>query len=386
MIPMIKADAYGVGVDAAMEALAGEAPAAWGVATVEEARNVRRRDPSIPVQVFSPLPPGGIERAWAHGIRVSLSDPDELRALPDGARGAFELELDTGMGRAGIRATEPADVASWARALADRVVDRGLEWHGVFTHLHSADLDEASEARRRCEAQIATFSRAVEALDSVCDAAGLPRLRRHVANSAAALRFPDLMRDIPGGVHALRPGIVLYGGRPVPMPSDADPGFVPREAVTVRARVARVVDVQAGATVGYGATHVAEGPRTWATILIGYGDGLPRALSNRGRVLLRGSSAPIVGRISMDMTVVDVTDIEGVQPGDVATVLGSDGDAGISLEELAAAAGTISYEILTGWGPRLPRVWHPDPDASGRGAAVASGAGTGSDESEQADT
>jgi alanine racemase len=359
VLPMIKADAYGLGVDQVVEVLQGEGPAAWGVATLGEALHLRSRASNAPVQIFSPLPPGGIEHAWGHGVRVSLSALEELDAIPTGIRGSFDVELDTGMGRAGFRATDPPDVAAWARALVDRVIKGGLEWHGVFTHLHSADLDDGAEARRRGAAQIEVFSRALEVLDTVCDEAGLPRLRRHMANSAAALRFPELMRDIPGGVDAVRPGIVLYGVRPFPMGPTHGTGirFEPRPVVSVRARVARVVDVPSGATVGYGATHVADGARRWATVLIGYGDGLPRALSNRGRMLVGGESVPIIGRISMDMTVVDVTSAGEVRPGDVATVVGDDGGGTVSLEEIAAVAGAIPYEILTGWGRRLPRIW-----------------------------
>jgi alanine racemase len=126
--------------------------------------------------------------------------------------------------------------------------------------------------------------------------------------------------------------------------------------VGVRARIVLVRDVPPGSTVGYGATHVARGWERWATVSIGYGDGLRRALGNRGVMLVRGRRVPIVGRISMDMTVVDITGLEDVAAGEVATVIGRDGAEAIALDEVAAAAGTISYEILTGFTPRLPRL------------------------------
>jgi alanine racemase len=121
-----------------------------------------------------------------------------------------------------------------------------------------------------------------------------------------------------------------------------------------------VKDVPAGATVGYGATHVAKRPARWATLGIGYGDGLPRLLSNRGRALLKGRSCPIVGRISMDVTVVDISDLPEVRAGDVATIIGADGDQCIRVEEVAGLASTINYEVLTGLGGRLPRIWDHD--------------------------
>jgi alanine racemase len=151
----------------------------------------------------------------------------------------------------------------------------------------------------------------------------------------------------------VRAGIYLYGGDPAEAAGEYEP---PAPVVSVRARVVLVRDVPAGATCGYGATHTAAAPARWATLAIGYGDGLPRALGNRGQALVRGRRVPIIGRISMDLTVVDITGLEGVAPGEVATLLGRDGDEAITVEELAALADTISYEILTGFTPRLPRV------------------------------
>jgi alanine racemase len=123
--------------------------------------------------------------------------------------------------------------------------------------------------------------------------------------------------------------------------------------------VVHVREASPGDTLGYGATHVARGNERWATVAVGYGDGLPRALGNRGRALLRGHPVPLVGRVSMDMTVLDVTHLPGPVPerGEVATLLGRDGEASIELDEVAAQAGTISYEVLTGFTPRLPRLW-----------------------------
>jgi alanine racemase len=170
----------------------------------------------------------------------------------------------------------------------------------------------------------------------------------HAANSAAALRWPEYAAD------AVRPGIFLYGGHAVGEPVVGVPQ--PLAVASVRARIALIRQVPPGSTVGYGATYAARGWERWATLGIGYGDGLPRSLGNRGAALVRGQRVPIIGRISMDMTVVDITAAGGAGVGDVATFIGRDGDAEITVDEVAQHAGTIAYEILTGFTPRLPRV------------------------------
>ncbi|HSG47785.1 MAG TPA: alanine racemase C-terminal domain-containing protein, partial [Longimicrobiales bacterium] len=148
-----------------------------------------------------------------------------------------------------------------------------------------------------------------------------------------------------------RPGIFLYGGScGADLPS-------PEPVASLRARVIRVQDVSPGSTAGYGRTYTAQGPERWATLALGYGDGYRRSASNRGHVLIRGTRVPLVGRVSMDMTVANITGLSGVVPGDVATFLGSDGDEEIRLDEVAAWMGTIPYEVLTGFTPRLPRIW-----------------------------
>lgn len=169
----------------------------------------------------------------------------------------------------------------------------------------------------------------------------------HASNSAAAMRFPDFAAD------AVRPGIYLYGGNPAPGVG----GFAPPRAVaTVRARIVLIRDVAPGSTVGYGATHVAREWERWGTVAIGYGDGIPRRLGNRGSAIVAGRLVPLIGRTSMDMTVVDLTRVPEAAVGDAVTLIGSDGDATIALDDVAAQAETISYEILTGLRPRLPRV------------------------------
>jgi len=333
LIPMVKADAYGLGVAEAVGALSAEDPWAFGVAAVEEGVALRAMGVTRPIMVFSPAPPGSVRAAVEAGLTLSVSSAGALGRLREEARGrpaSFHLEIDTGMGRAGF---DWRRVDVWA-PLAHGAHRAGVRWEACYTHLHSADEsgDAVAEQWRRLQE---TLSRAVPPAGALV----------HVLNSAGALRCPQYAAD------AVRPGIFLYGGRA----GDGLPA--PEEVASVRARVVHVRQAPAGTTVGYGATYRSARDERWATLAIGYGDGLPRFLGNRGSALLRGKRVPIVGRISMDVTVVDITDVPGVEAGEVATLVGADGGEHITVDEVAELAGTISYEILTGFTTRVPRVW-----------------------------
>jgi len=269
-------------------------------------------------------------------MQVTVSSLDALDRLIAEARKArivpmVHVDVDTGMGRTGF---------DWrkARAWMPRVLaaaEGDIHWVGCYTHLHSADEDERSAREQGTRMQ--------EVLDQMPDAP--PGLMIHVLNSAGALRFPELAHA------AVRPGIFLYGGEV----GAGQP--VPEAVVSVHARVIHVRDAEPGTTLGYGATYQASASERWATLAIGYGDGLPRALGNRGHALIRGARVRIIGRISMDMAVVDISGVPGVRVEDVATLLGTEGRESITVDEVAELAGTISYEVLTGFTPRLPRVW-----------------------------
>ena len=349
LIPMVKADAYGVGVAGAVRSMDPVDPWAYGVATVDEGLALRDMGVVRPVVIFSPVGPGDESRAVLGDLQASVSDVDALGRLAEAARaerrpGRFHLEVDTGMGRAGLRWDR---VSEWGPRVAELVQAGGLVWVGVFTHFHSADESPLEPTRLQWERLIET-TEALKALGAGED------LMVHACNSPGSLRGE--VQGEPWAAAAVRPGIHLYGGL-------AGAGLpAPEPVAAVRARVLLVKDVPAGATVGYGATHTAAAPERWATLGIGYGDGLPRSLSNRGHALIHGERASIVGRISMDVTVVDITGRDDVRVGDVATLIGEDGQGAISLEEVADLAGTINYEVLTGLTPRLPRVWSDDGD------------------------
>jgi alanine racemase len=352
VVPMVKADAYGLGAariwPALVEALAPGGPWALGVAALAEGEELRRDGWTGRVVVFSPLPPGELARAAAAGLTPCFSDLDALRgwaelAADRGERLPFQLEVDTGMGRAGLPWSE---AVMWGAEVV-RIAGDLLTWEGCYTHFHSADepdLASTAEQWRR-------FREALVQIPPEGD--GAPRRVLHCANSAAALRC-GFDADL------VRPGIFLYGGR-------AGPGTAPEAVVAVRARIALVREVPAGTTLGYGATYTARGAERWGTLSIGYGDGLPRRLSPAGgEALVHGRRVPIIGRISMDVTVVDLTGVPGAAAGDVATLIGGDGGDEITVDEVAARCGAISYEILTGLGARLPRVYSTGPT---RGAA-----------------
>lgn len=337
-IPMVKADAYGLGMREAVTALLPEDPWGWGVATVLEGQALRELDPRRPVVVVAPVSPDEVGGGLDHRLSFSVSDVSFLERLAAeaarrGVRVPFHLEVDTGMGRAGL---DWREAGAWGPRVAELVAGGDVEWEGCFTHFHSAD--EADGASM--DTQAARFRDALEPLGAL-----RPPGLLHLCNSAAALRRPPLGK---GGV---RPGIFLYGGR-------AGEGLPPPEpVVSVRARIALVRSVPEGTTVGYGATYAARRRERWATVGMGYGDGLRRALSNRGHALVAGHRVPIVGRISMDMTVVDISDAPPVLPGDVATFIGRDDGEEITLEEMADRVGTNNYEILSGFTPRVARIW-----------------------------
>jgi alanine racemase len=353
VLPMVKADAYGLGVVEVVACLAPLNPWGFGVAAVSEGVALREIGVTRPIVVCSPAASDEFAAAVAHDLQLSISSIEALERLQDAARGQgaargqesgkvkFHIDVDTGMGRSGF---------DWrtAEEWLPRVVDaaESVCWLGCYTHLHSADEDGES-----IQEQWSRFDAVLDHAASLRSADGASDpLLIHVLNSAGVFRTPAYARAI------VRPGIFLYGG-------DVGVGQpTPEPVVSLHARVVHVRDVAVGTTLGYGSTYAATEPQRWATLAIGYGDGFPRALGNQGSAIIGGVKVPIIGRISMDVTVVDISDVSTVREGDVATLVGEEGGAHVTLDEIAAQAGTISYEVLTGLTARLPRVW-TDRDA-----------------------
>lgn len=322
LLPMVKANAYGLGAVPVSRALEALDPWGFGVATVREGAELRRARIERPILVFAPTV-GALDEAKAHRLTPGIGSDAQLERWLAIAPGMpFHVEVDTGMGRAGFHWREFAGAAT-------RFGDEpGFE--GVFTHFHSADGDPESVREQR-----ERFASALTALPR------RPPLV-HAANSAGALSQPAAGEDL------VRPGIYLYGG--------AVPGYRPEPVVHWRARIIETRWREAGTTVSYGATYRTRTRSCLVTLAAGYADGLRRALSNRGAALVRGRRFPFAGRVTMDMTVLDAGAHE--PPADaVATLIGVDGAETITLDEVAEAAGTVSYEILTGLSERVERVY-----------------------------
>ncbi len=340
LLPMIKADAYGLGAVAVAEALRAVDPYGYGVATVNEGASLRAAGFTERIVVFSPSSPADPSTLIEEGLQPVVMSLASLRRFSSAARAAgaalpVHLELDTGIGRAGLPWEE---AEHWSAEVATVLREGDVSLESTFSHFHSADVNQAATRE-----QLSRFETAIEALR----AAGVEPGVLHMANSAAALADASYHLDL------VRPGLYLFGGgREL-----AGGGLPPSEPVVrVRARVLEVRDVQAGTTVSYGATFVTRAPSRMATLGIGYADGLPHGASNRGGALIDGERVPIRGAVCMDITVVDVTGVDDVDAGAVATLLGREGEAEITLAELAEADGTIEYQVLTGFGRGLPRV------------------------------
>jgi alanine racemase len=315
LLPMVKANAYGVGVLPVVRALEPLGPWGFGVATLEEGAQLRAAGVTRPLVVFTPLQPSLIPLYHRHDLRPAIGDRNALAAwLGQGDR-PFHLEIDTGMARAGFR---PDEVAA-SRSL----LEASQGWEGAFTHFHSADCEPDSVAH-----QWAIFQQVLGTLPR------RPSLV-HAANSAAALRGTAFAADL------VRPGIFLYGG-------DV-PGVTAEPVVRLQARVVALRTLRAGESVSYGATWVAPADTRVATLSIGYADGVLRSLSGVGAVEINGEVAPLLGRVTMDFIMVAVQ--ERCALGDVATIIGGL----VSLDDQARRAGTISYELLTAMGPRIAR-------------------------------
>jgi len=325
LLPMVKADGYGLGAVPVARALETVAPWGYGVATVEEGARLRGAGIARPLLVFTPLGIDQIEQFRAARLRPVIGDLPALDAWLVADAGPFHIEIDTGMSRAGFRWHDAAQIS----ALAERL--RGATaWEGLFTHFHSADSDQ--QATRE---QAERFAEVVAALDS------RPPLI-HLASSAAAQQGHEFGADLA------RPGIYLYGARVG--------SLEPEPVAKLCARVVALRRLRPGDTVSYGAEAEVETDTTIATIGIGYGDGVPRSLGGRGFVEINDVIVPIVGRVTMDMVMVDVEDTP-VEIGDTAVLFGGL----VSLDDQAGLAGTISYELLTLLTPRVTRRYRNGP-------------------------
>ena len=322
LLPMVKADAYGTGALAVTRTLEPLDPWGYGVATVVEGEALRAAGITRRILVFTPLLPSELPRAHRAGLTPSLHRADDIVRWTMLGGAAWHLAIDTGMSRAGVR---------WDEIDALRAVAAAHPPEGAYTHFHSADTDDASrvEQERR-------FRAAIDALPMNARPALL-----HAENSAG------IEHRAPSPWSLARPGVFLYG-----VPSSGALQAAP--VAHLRARVVDVRAVRSGETVSYGATWRAERDRVVATVACGYGDGYRRIFGNRAVALLHGTRVPVAGRVTMDMTMLDVTGVP-CAVGDVATLVGRDGDELLTVSDVAAMGDLSPYELLTGLRQRVPR-------------------------------
>jgi alanine racemase len=321
ILPMVKADGYGLGAVRVARALDQDEPWGFGVATVPEGEELRRAGITRRIIVFTPMLAEDLDGAERSDLIPALATAATIKRWAP-TRMPWHLDIDTGMSRAGLRWDE-------TQALRDLIVANPPD--GVFTHYHSAQLNDGS-----MEAQTARFEQAI---------AGLPLKPTwiHAENSPAIERCGRSRWSFA------RPGVFLYGVNSLdPTELRAEP------VVAVRARIVEMRSIGDGETVGYDATWAAKGRRRIATIPIGYADGYRRSLSNKGVALLRGKRVHVAGNVTMDMTMLDVTDVPS-EIGDIVTLIGSEGDDTITVAEVGKLAGLSPYEVLTGLRSRLPR-------------------------------
>ena len=339
MIAVVKANAYGLGaVPVAMKAL--EAGARMlGVATVDEGAELVEAGIEAPILVMVQPSDADLAVGIEYGLRLGLSDGTTVERLGELARRAkvvagIHCEVDTGMGRQGF-ALEGA-----AEALLGLTRISNVDIQGVYTHFPFADMPNDPFTSN----QIKLFKQLLKRLGKD----GVPYEVAHASNSAGILNYPGAAFDM------VRPGLMTYGV----WPGDRPPQPCPlRSVARWTSRVVLLKDHAPETTIGYGRSYETPSSMRAATIPVGYEDGYPYALSNRGEVLIRGERCGVLGRVSMDQIVVDVTEVGGVVVGDLVTLIGEDGSDKVTVAELAERAGTIPYDVLTGIGQRVARTY-----------------------------
>jgi alanine racemase len=324
IVPMVKADAYGLGAVPVVRALDALDPWGYGVATIAEGVELREAGVERPILVVSPLLAWDMPAAKASRLTPTLGFGEEIAAWVAIEGGPWHLAIDTGMNRQGI---------PWDKLGSITDLTRAHPPEGAFTHLHSSDRNDASMAEQQ-----ERFRRAV---------AVLPERPRYLHVEASAA----VERQSPSPWDLVRPGVFLYGGG-----GGEGAAVTPEPVAHLRARLLEVRDVPNGESVSYGASYRAVGLRRIATIAAGYADGFRRALGEGGRALVRGRLVPVAGVVNMDMTMLDVTGVP-CEPGDTVTLVGKDGTAHLDLNELSREAGLSAYEVLTGLRLRAPRVY-----------------------------
>jgi alanine racemase len=347
ILAVVKGNGYGHGAVPVSKALARAGADWFGVTCSGEGTELREAGIRQPILVLTGFWPGEEKRIIENGLTPTITRYEQLELLERAAARckvsprrpiSFHLKMDTGMNRLGIT---PDDVECFARQLA---ACPHLKLTGTFTHFASSEVFTTEQTAQ----QQRLFEQALDRLRGLGVDPGIV----HLANSAAIASRPETWADM------VRPGALLYGYHqnydPPERRAAAEKELKVTPALSLRARVISVRDVPVGSGVGYNARFTASRPSRVAVIAAGYADGLPRLLGNRGSLLVRGQKAPLVGIVSMDLAMVDVTDIEGAAVGDIATIYGSDGDATQYASDVARQLGTVTSDVLCTLGKRVP--------------------------------
>ena len=340
VMAVIKADGYGHGAAAIGRYIYGEADY-FGVATIEEAVELRQAGIDKPVLVLGYTSPALYGKNLHYDVEQTIYTMEAARKMSEeavklGKTARIHIALDTGMTRIGVSPDERGlAFVQEVQALSH------LEITGLFSHFACADMEDKAYS----EQQMERFDHFVDLLEE--HQIHIPT--KHLCNSAGIMEFDHHRFDM------VRAGIILYGLYPS---DEVDQGVLPlTPAMSWKSHVVNIMEPELHRGISYGATYVTDRPCRIATVSIGYADGYPRSLSNKGWMLIRGKKAPIVGRVCMDQTMVDITDIPDVQMEDVVTLIGTDGKERISVEDMADLSGSFNYEFVCDVGQRVKRVY-----------------------------
>ena len=335
LMAVVKADGYGHGsVEVSRIALESGADC-LGVALPEEGEHLRKAGFDVPIVVLGLIQPNEAYKAVHSSLDQTVCSPELAEALDQEARKAsvrinVHIKVDTGMGRIGVN---PRDVSSFVRRI-QRL--KNLRVMGIFSHFASADKADKTFSEKQME----TFNQVIREMQLT----GIEIPQKHMANSAGVLDLPESYYDL------VRPGIIIYGLYPS---TEVSRNIKLKPAMTLRTKISYTKTVPPDTPISYGQTFVTDKKTTVATLPVGYGDGYSRLLSGRGEVLINGCRAPLIGRVCMDMCMVDVSRLEDVKAGDDVILFGQEP----SVDEIAATIGTINYEVLCALGKRVPRIY-----------------------------
>lgn len=334
---VVKADGYGHGAIRAAEAIAEAGGDYLAVACIDEAVMLREAGLRLPILILGITPPDFAHLLREHSVTQTVSSLEYAEALSRALDGPLccHMKLDSGMSRTGF---------SWREEKLPDIIEAlhlpNLNFEGIFTHF--AVSDEADN-----DFTITQFNRFMSTIESIKSCCGYSFEIRHCANSGAVINFRDYALDM------VRPGIMTYGM----YPSEETGGIELRPAMSLKSRVYAINELRPGDTVSYGRSYVVDRPMRVAVVPIGYADGLSRCLSGELEVIIRGKRCPQIGRICMDMCMVDISSLDCCETGDIVTVLGKDGEECITADELAAKQSSINYEVTCDVAPRVTRIY-----------------------------